>query len=217
MSNDWSIDLAGHEVVTDAQLLLIRFADDGLAWGDIDAGTMLGGQFVDYDSKTVVATTLRDPDVMELTFSQDEVSIQCETIPAYSWEYLIGPCIPDQQRIKSPCPNPSTGNQPEGPSNGDGEVEWFDGLSSGGSYSVAGGPAVSVWVDFNTKTGCLLKTFSWIVSPDDDGDGAVDASDVAVFSSAYLQKTPIHEYDMDCDLQKSPNDGVWFYEHEQAQ
>lgn len=283
-SGEWTIDVDGREIVTDAQHIILRFSDTTLDWTSIEAGTMIAGKYATYDDQIVITTNAMGSDTADITFSPEEVTIVFKSPLPYLISYLIGPVIPLVQRINDsdpipttmmdrphplmtefdneavgrspkndlvkeqfqysvrallrnwagdpvvgwqtakatmdihpPCPNPSSGNPTELPSDSEGHVIWLKGLTTGGSYEVTGGPAVSFWIDYGAAGFCRIKAYPWIISPDEDADGDIDLLDQMTWQGAYTAGEPLYLGDMNLDLLIDMYDYAWFQQHYYAQ
>lgn len=280
ITGDWEIYVDGKTIATDAQYVLLRFADDEMEWSDIDAGAMVQGTRVWYNDEYVVGLdTVAEPssELGDLSFSADEVVVYT-TDPDDLDGYFVGPQIPTTAAVngeldlpvqmfnvphplmsefpprvgRSPnnntvdvaykysipvtlrnwsgeaiegwptdraemeihglYPNPSV-NAPDAASNSSGEIEWTDGLDTGGSFEEGEG-AVVLRIDYDgDSTFRVAKRYLSISSPDQNGDNDVDAADEWIWSNAYVNHSPLYQGDLNLSNVISLADGTWLQEH----
>lgn len=90
---------------------------------------------------------------------------------------------------------------PEDDSDPDGRIEWVDGLIVGGGGTVVNGAAAWIEVDYSTYGWGRSRLFAWpdVMSPDINGDGQVNVTDFAMFSSVYGSGSPLYMGDFNFD------------------
>ncbi len=121
--------------------------------------------------------------------------------------------------IAAAAGNGSTGNLPvHGLGDVAGKWTYAAGLNTGGSYAdLGGGDVVTIWIDyFNDGTFYKFRTFSSISSPDENGDGVINATDETTFNAAFNSGSPLHEGDMNPDGAIGLTDVTWYQQHAAA-
>jgi len=93
---------------------------------------------------------------------------------------------------------------------------WWDGVDTGGTCLPDDSLMVELKIDYDDGTGFhLFKTYDSITSPDEDGDGDIDAVDQTVFMSGYLTQS-VHRADTNGDGVVDVKDYDRFVAHKSA-
>lgn len=111
----------------------------------------------------------------------------------YQGHPVVGwPAADIQLEIHAPCPNPVIIN-PDGPSDAEGNVVWSaDKLDQGGGSCTNPEAATVRLISIG-----LFKILRDVMSPDEDGNGAIALRDLVTFQMAFMNGGPRHEGDLD--------------------